>query len=127
MIHQFKKHYTREEANALLPEIRRWLQQLNQAQRGLEKIEKRLSGMTATGNDVGGELVNQRVRSMADIKDVLAEFQEREIVIKDIERGLIDFPAIVGGKEVFLCWEQDEEAVDFWHDLETGYAGRERL
>jgi hypothetical protein len=127
MIHQFKKHYTREEANALLPEIRRWLQQLNQAQRGLEKIEKRLSGMTATGNDVGGELVNQRVRSMADIKDLLAEFQEREIVIKDIERGLIDFPAIVGGKEVFLCWEQDEEAVDFWHDLETGYAGRERL
>ena len=127
MIHQFKKHYTREEANALLPEIRRWLQQLNQAQRGLDKLEKRLSGMTATGNDVGGELVNQRVKTMADIKDVLAEFQEREIVIKDIERGLIDFPAIVGGKEVFLCWEQDEEAVEFWHDLETGYAGRERL
>ena len=127
MIHQFKKHYTREEANALLPEIRRWLQQLNQAQRGLDKLEKRLSGMTATGNDVGGELVNQRVKTMADIKDVLAEFQEREIVIKDIERGLIDFPAIVGGKEVFLCWEQDEESVEFWHDLETGYAGREKL
>ena len=127
LLDQFKKHYTREEANALLPEIRRWLQQLNQAQRELDKLEKRLSGMTATGNDVGGELVNQRVKTMADIKDVLAEFQEREIAIKDIERGLIDFPAIVGGKEVFLCWEQDEESVEFWHDLETGYAGRERL
>jgi len=40
---------------------------------------------------------------------------------------LIDFPAIIGGNEVFLCWEQDEEDIEFWHDLESGYAGRERL
>jgi hypothetical protein len=47
--------------------------------------------------------------------------------LKDLERGLIDFPAIIGGKEVFLCWEQDEEDIEFWHDLDAGYAGRERL
>ena len=43
------------------------------------------------------------------------------------ERGLLDFPAIIGGKEVFLCWESDEESVEFWHDLEAGFGGRERL
>ena len=51
----------------------------------------------------------------------------REIQVKDLERGLIDFPAIIGGKEVFLCWEQDEEDIEHWHDLDTGYAGREKL
>jgi hypothetical protein len=58
---------------------------------------------------------------------VLLEFQQREIQIKDLERGLLDFPAIIGGKEVFLCWEQDEEDIEYWHDLDAGYAGREHL
>jgi len=64
---------------------------------------------------------------LADTQELLSEFQRREIFIKDIERGLVDFPAIVGDKEVFLCWEQDEDSVEFWHDLETGFGGRERL
>ena len=68
-----------------------------------------------------------RVRLLADLDGVLREFQRREIQIKDIERGLVDFPAIIGGKEVFLCWEQDEEDIEFWHELDAGYAGRERL
>lgn len=127
MIHRFKKHYTREEANALLPDIRQWLHKLNQSQQALGKHEKRLGGMMATGDDVGGELVNQWVNAMADIKDALSEFLTREILIKDAQRGLIDFPSVIGGKEVFLCWEQDEKAVEFWHDLETGYANREKL
>jgi hypothetical protein len=79
------------------------------------------------GDDVGGDQVNRWIRIMADMQDVLLEFQRREIVIKDMERGLVDFPAIVSGREVFLCWEQDEEAVEFWHDLDTGFGGRERL
>ena len=61
------------------------------------------------------------------MKSVLLEFDSRQIQVKDIERGLLDFPAIIGGREVFLCWEQDEDDIEFWHDLESGYAGRERL
>ena len=76
---------------------------------------------------LGGELVNKWVRTLADLGDVLAEFQRREIQVKDVDRGLLDFPAIIGGKEVFLCWEQDEEDIEFWHELDAGYAGRERL
>jgi hypothetical protein len=61
------------------------------------------------------------------MQEVLAEFQRRRIFIKDLERGLVDFPAIIGGREVFLCWEQDEADIEFWHDLDAGYTGRERL
>jgi hypothetical protein len=127
MKHQFEKHYTREEANLLLPQIRKWLEQLNRLREDLHRYEKRLSGLTERGNDLGGETVNNWIRALADLQATLAEFQRREILIKDLERGLLDFPALIGGKEVFLCWEADEEAVEFWHDLETGYGGRERL
>jgi hypothetical protein len=61
------------------------------------------------------------------MKELLQKFESRNILIKDLRRGLVDFPAIIGGKEVFLCWERDEDDIDFWHDIDSGYAGREPL
>jgi hypothetical protein len=124
---RFEKHYTREEARALLPEIRRWLARLSQRRKDVEKFEGRLSQMATQSTDIGGETVNDWIRALADMQQILVEFQRRQIFIKDLDRGLIDFPAIIGGKEVFLCWESDEDDVEFWHDLESGFAGRERL
>ena len=127
MEHRFEKHYTREEARTLLPQVRRWLKQLNLLRQEMERLDKRIGGLMNPGRDIGGETVNHWIRTLADMQAVLAEFQKREIQIKDLGRGLVDFPAIIGGKEVFLCWEQDEDDIEFWHDLDTGYSGRERL
>ena len=127
MKYHFQKHYTREEATALLPQIRKWLEQLNGRREQLEQIEKRLGGRVAQGVDCGGATVNEWVRTLAAMEAALAEFKRRTIFVKDLERGLLDFPALSGGKEVFLCWELDEESVEFWHELETGFGGRERL
>ena len=127
MGHRFDKHYTREEAQALLPQLRQWLKRLNELRQELERSDKRLSSLMHPGNDLGGDLVNKWIRTLAEMQELWGEFQRRDIQIKDLERGLVDFPAIIGGKEVFLCWEQDEDAVEFWHDLDTGYSGRERL
>ncbi len=124
---KFDKHYTRQEAQALLPHIRLWLKRLQHLRDVLEKCERRLDNLMASGRDLGGETVNTWVRTLADTKTVLLEFYRREIQIKDLERGLIDFPAIMNGREVFLCWEQDEDDIEFWHELDTGFAGRERL
>jgi hypothetical protein len=95
---RFRKHYTRDEANVLLPQVRQWLERLGQLRRTLDQCEKRLGSLTATGGDVGGELVNLQVRTLADINEVLGEFQRREVLVKDLDRGLIDFPAIASGK-----------------------------
>ncbi len=75
----------------------------------------------------GGSSVNSQIKLLAEFQNVAREFSRREIQIKDPERGLIDFPAIIAGREVFLSWESDEDSIEFWHDLETGYGGRERL
>ena len=127
MQYRFDKHYTRDEARALLPQVREWLTALRESRAGLEAAETRLKGLLSPGQDLGGEVVNQWVRQMANMQDSLLVFLRREIQIKDLDRGLLDFPAIIGGREVFLCWEQDEDDIEFWHELDTGYAGRERL
>jgi hypothetical protein len=127
MAYQFKKHYTREEAQALLPEVRKWLEELGRLQGRVQASDQLLNPLMESGREVGGDLVNDWVRHLADLRGVLAEFQRREVLLKDIDRGLVDFPAIIGGKEAFLCWEKDEEHIEFWHDLDSGYAGRERL
>jgi len=127
MAHQFKKHYTRDEARRLLPEIRQWLKRMADLHADVQKSEERMSGLMSPGADLGGALVNRWVGKVSELEAVFREFRQREIQLKDLQRGLIDFPAIIGGKEVFLCWEQDEEDIEFWHDLDAGYAGRERL
>lgn len=127
MANKFKKHYSREEARALLPKIRQWLEELSELRVELEKNDRRLAGMMTSGQDQGGSLVNRNVKVLAGMKELLQRFEDREIMIKDLNRGLIDFPALIGGKEVFLCWEKDEDDIEFWHDIDSGFAGREPL
>jgi hypothetical protein len=127
MAHRFAKHYTREEARALLPQLREWLAGLNRLRADVERYDRRLGGMNAAGQDTGGDTVNSWIRALAGMQEMLAQFQQRQIVIKDLSRGLVDFPAIIGGREVFLCWEAGEEDIEFWHDLDTGFGGREKL
>jgi hypothetical protein len=127
MTHKYQNHYTLDEARALLPEIREWLVRLRALRDELGQLDQRMAHLLKEGDDIGGEAVNSWVKKVTQTKRLLSEFARRDIQVKDLERGLIDFPAIIGGREVFLCWEQDEEDIEFWHDLDTGYAGRERL
>jgi len=127
MTYRFRKHYTLEAARALLPQVRTWLQRLLQLRKSLEENDARLGQLAGPGCDLGGEAVNAWVKTLADIQTLGLEFQRREIQLKDLDRGLIDFPSLLDGKEIFLCWEEGEEDIEFWHDLDAGYAGRERL
>ena len=127
MAGQFSKHYTLEEARALLPRLRQWLEKLSQFQSRLRTLDKRVSSLLAEGDDVGGPSVNQLIKTLAECKEVLNQFRVREIQIKDLSRGLVDFPSYRDGQEIFLCWEKDEEDIEYWHDLESGYGGREKL
>jgi len=127
MASQFTKHYTRDEARSLLPQIRLWLDALAENREHLKALDEQIRSRLSLHDDLGGPTVNNWVRTLAEIKELIEEFHSREIQIKDLERGLIDFPAFRGGKEVFLCWEKDEDDIEFWHDLSSGYAGREPI
>lgn len=108
----------------MLPQVRLWLRRSRELKVFAAKAEESLQAMVEPGRDLGGEPVDRWLRLLADLRAVMHEFQTREILLKDIDRGLLDFPAFIGSTEVFLCWQEDEERVEYWHDLDAGFAGR---
>ncbi len=127
MKHQFQRHYTLMEARDMLPAIRVWLERLFAIQQSLAIFEPELVAMLKAGCDLGGNKVNSCVRMRMEFTDVIEKFEEAEIQVKDLQQGLIDFPAIVDDKEVFLCWHKGEDDIEFWHDIDSGFSGRQKI
>ena len=123
--HRFSRHYTRAEARALLPQVRRWLVELRRLTRTVTRADERSAPLLAEGRDLGGGRVEDHFRALADLQEIVGELERREIQVKDLERGLVDFPSLRGGREVLLCWREGEEDLEYWHDLDSGYQGRE--
>ena len=78
-----------------------------------------LSGGTFPGRD--------RARATVTYLLTLQELEERDVIVRDLDRGLVDFPAVIGGQEGYLCWLTDEPDVGHWHALGAGYSGRRPL
>jgi hypothetical protein len=122
-----ERHYTVDEANALLPSVKPLLRRLRDAKDQLtdSALHEELSEAAPTNG--GGEPGRQVGEAFLEVRRLLGTLEEAGIVVRDIDRGLIDFPAIREGNEVYLCWELGEDAVEHWHDLESGYRGRQQL
>jgi hypothetical protein len=117
--------YTRETANLLLDEVRERLVRL---QRAYGDVAGHRSSMASSAGGNGGDAGASRwLASSRTAADELSWFRDRGIVVRDIEQGLIDFPGLRGGRQIYLCWRLGEDAVNFWHDRETGFAGRQPL
>ncbi len=67
------------------------------------------------------------LRIALQVNRLVNHLTSRGCVLKGLEQGLVDFPAMREGREVFLCWKNPEQAVTHWHDLDTGFAGRQKL
>jgi hypothetical protein len=78
----------------------------------------------ATGGAWPGRTV---ARATLDLQRALVELQAADIVVRDVGRGLVDFPALRAGEEIYLCWLVDEAEIEHWHELDAGFAGRRRL
>jgi hypothetical protein len=125
VIHE--RHFTREQASALLPRVEPILSGLRDARDRLtdsEAHELLATSAPTNGGGAPGRLVGE---AFLEVRGLLAEIEQLGILIRDIDRGLIDFPAVIEGREVYLCWELSEQEIGFWHDLESGYGGRQPL
>jgi hypothetical protein len=121
------RHYTLAEARAELPWVAERLAAMRRARSSLtdEQARRALSD-AAPGNGGGGpgKLVGD---AFVELQVTAAAFQQREIVLRDLDRGLVDFPALREGHEVYLCWIDGEPDIAFWHELDAGFAGRQAL
>ena len=120
-------HYTLEEARSLLPWARERLESLRQARTRLTDAEAREALIGASGGNGGGGTGKAVGEAFVELRAGVAEFADRDIVLRDLDRGLIDFPSLRDGREVYLCWIDGEVDIGFWHDLDAGYGGRQPL
>ena len=122
-----ERHYTLEQANAALPWVGERIERLREAQEQLTEKEARDALSEAAPGNGGGEPGQVVSEGFLALRSGLAELEAMEIVLRDLERGLVDFPALREGREVYLCWVEGEDEIAFWHELEAGYAGRQPL
>ncbi|MCS7090500.1 MAG: DUF2203 domain-containing protein [Verrucomicrobiota bacterium] len=127
MNRHFQRHYTVEEAQALLPRVRDYLATLRRLRARIERFQRELEQKHPNGYDFGGPACHEHVRNLAAWDHLLRQLDRQCIVIRDLDRGLVDFPSLRDGQEIFLCWEEREPEIGWWHDLESGYAGRQPL
>jgi hypothetical protein len=121
------RHYTLDEANAALGWVEDTIASLRSAREGLSDEEAREALAEAGPQNGGGNPGRVVSEAFLQLRDALARLQEAEVVLRDLDRGLVDFPAIHDDREVYLCWLEGEDEIRYWHDLEAGFAGREPL
>jgi hypothetical protein len=122
-----ERHYSLEEATALLPRVRELLATLRRARAQLGDAEARAALEEAGQANGGGQPGKVVSEGFLELREAMLEFREREVVLRDLDRGLVDFPALRDGDEVYLCWEEGEPEIGFWHDPESGFGGRRPL
>ena len=124
------KLFTVEEANALLPSVREILRKIQHSRRRLARYRTQAK-LAAEGAEQGGGGMQNGVLYAAlltGFTDEMVEIESLGVQLKDFERGLVDFPSLRDGRVVLLCWQLGEgDELEWWHDMESGFAGRTPL
>lgn len=129
------RYFTPAEANEALEAVRPLTVELVEHRRSLVEFQERQAALTARIAGNGGDLeprelqdVQERLdEEVAGIARCLARIHEAGGLVKDLDEGLVDFPAQREGEEVLLCWRLGEDEIGYWHGLEEGFSGRRPL
>ena len=127
--------FTYDEANDLVP----WLEErfaamqplraelVDQQETLLSLLRRRRSNGHSSSEEEIAASENEVARLTRQLQDAVKEITDQGILVRDIGRGLVDFPSNREGEIVYLCWQRGEPAIDWWHPTDTGIAGRRRL
>lgn len=130
------RFFTLHQAENLLPQLEGLLRNVISHKRQYEQADGELSGMSQRIALTGGMLVARepmaRARSKKDaavraLTAAMEQIQEFGCQLKDADTGLIDFPTLYRGEEVYLCWKLGERSIEFWHSVEDGFGGRQPI
>ncbi len=130
------KRFTLAEAESLIPNVDRLLRKAIEMKSGFATAEERVSSFQERVVLMGGIVVDrnkvraareERDEAAAGLRSAIEEVQEFGCVVKDLDIGLVDFPTLFRGQEVYLCWKLGEPAITFWHGVDEGFAGRKPI
>jgi hypothetical protein len=120
-----ERTYSVEEADASLPELRVVLERVRTNRQVILRAAERIRGRVAA--DGGGTEGTDYWKAREALKADIEALASRDILLRDPETGLVDFPGEREGRRIFLCWRLGEDRVAHWHDLESGFGGRRPL
>jgi hypothetical protein len=121
------RHYTLEQASELLPKVAEIIERMRVARNQLGDREAR-EALTDAGPTNGGGAPGRTVsQGFLELRDSMIELRELEVVLRDLDRGLLDFPSLRNGREIYLCWQEGEDGIAFWHEPDAGFGGRRPL
>lgn len=125
------KLFTIQEANALLPSVRTIVKKIQQAHREVARYHDEAKIASESAEKGGGGGVSAGLayaKALTDLTDQIARLEILGVQLKDFERGLVDFPSLRDGRVVLLCWQLGEgDELEWWHDVDAGFAGRTPL
>jgi len=128
--------FTVDEANELVPQIRARLERLVLQKREFDRLESRMAILlvatagAASDNPDAIELaaLTEQRRRLGEVMGAgVQELHDKGVMVKDLDRGLVDFYALAGDRLIFLCWHLGEADVSHWHALDSGFRGRQPL
>jgi hypothetical protein len=117
--------YTPEEAAAEIPSLRDQLARIRSSRRAVIASSERITDAVAA--DGGGVAGSDWFEASRQLREDVTDLAERDILLRDAEGGLVDFPAEREGRIVFLCWSAAEDGLAFWHEQDSGVIGRRPL
>ena len=124
------KLFTIQEANALLPSVRVILAKIQRAHRNVTKYRDEARKASEAAEQGGGGIVDGVAYAgvLTELTSQMSELEGLGVQLKDFERGLVDFPSLRDGRVVLLCWQMGEgDELEWWHDVDAGFAGRTPL
>ncbi len=122
------RYFTLAEANQTLQIIKPWMEEVQAIRSDLlaRRPEVWPAIQRSAGNG-GNPTLSKLVLEFDRLDKLLHRIQDTGALVKDINTGLLDFPALREGHEVYLCWQHGEEQIAFWHEIEAGFAGRQPI
>ena len=122
------RYFTLEQANDALDLIRPWMDEVQTIRRKI--MSSQPEAWTAIEKSVGNggnRALSDMIQDFEKLDALVHRILETDVLIKDINIGLLDFPALRNGQEVYLCWQYGEGEIAFWHEIDAGYAGRQPI
>ncbi|HXS94456.1 MAG TPA: DUF2203 domain-containing protein [Candidatus Limnocylindrales bacterium] len=130
------KRFTLAEAQGLIPLVTRYVREAIQIKGEYEEAEAAIRNMTERVMLMGGVVVDRkraleartrRETAAARLRNSIEQIQGLGCVVKDLDIGLVDFPTLFRGKEVYLCWKLGERGIEYWHGVDEGFRGRKYI
>jgi hypothetical protein len=123
-----KRFFTVEEARRLLPKVKRVARSMVESAQDLEEFKETARLLAELNSqDAGSERGAAYLAVILSLQTCIADLQEIGCLVKSVQDGLIDFPHLREGREVYLCWRFGEKDIQYWHDADSGFAGRTPL